>query len=192
MNLNLKLEKDFIGSPYDLTCRYNLDPDSMLYGSINLLTKCRYKCKKCALRGECARLMGETLTLAEQISILMKFALARVKAFLIFGNGEITLEFKGLSVVCDRYCALLGYDSGQSSFKMIMKPMPNMEIQTVGSSHYKGDIYKDLATNWVQKVTMTEFVVSETILPMPPNKITSVIERDIIIRNVSEKEFGSK
>lgn len=106
-----------------------------------------------------------------------------------FKNGEITLEFKGLSVVNGKHCALVEYDSGESSFKMIMKPMPNMEIQTVGSSHYKGDIYKDLATNWVQKVTLIEFVVSETTLPMPPNKINSVIERNIIIRNVNENEF---
>jgi hypothetical protein len=74
---------------------------------------------------------------------------------------------------------------------MIMQPMPNMEIQAVGSSHYRGDIYKDLATNWVQKATMIETVVSETALPMPPNKINSVVERIILIRNVDEKEFGS-
>lgn len=108
-----------------------------------------------------------------------------------FKNGEITLEFKGLSVVHDKPCALLEYDSGESSFKMIIKPIPNMEIQTVGSSHYQGDIYKDLATNWVQKVTMTEFVVSETILPTPPNKINAVVERSIVIHNVSEEEFDS-
>jgi hypothetical protein len=108
-----------------------------------------------------------------------------------FRNGEITLEFKGLGMVNGRTCALLGYDSGESSFKMIMQPMPNMEIQAVGSSHYRGDIYKDLATNWVQKATMIETVVSETALPMPPNKINSVVERIILIRNVDEKEFGS-
>ncbi len=107
-----------------------------------------------------------------------------------FKNGEITLEFKGLSVVNGKRCALIGYDSGESFFKIIMNPMPNMEVQTTGSSHYKGDIYKDLTTNWVQKATMIEFVISETTLPMPPNKINSVIERQIIIRNVSEEEFG--
>lgn len=107
-----------------------------------------------------------------------------------FKNGEITLEFKGLSVVNGKRCALIGYDSGESSFKMIMNPMPNMEVQTTGSSHYKGDIYKDLTTNWVQKATMIEFVISETTLPMPPNKINFVNERQIIIRNVSEEEFG--
>ena len=109
-----------------------------------------------------------------------------------FKNGEITLAFKGLSVLNGRYCALLEYDSGESSYKMIMNPIPNLEIRTIGSSHYRGDIFKDLATNWVQKVTMTEMVVSETTLPMPPNKVNTVNERDIIIRNVSEKEFGSK
>ncbi|MBN2323235.1 MAG: hypothetical protein JXQ30_05835 [Spirochaetes bacterium] len=109
-----------------------------------------------------------------------------------FKNGEITLEFKGLSVVNGKYCALLEYDSSESSLKMIMKPMPNMEIETVGSSHYQGDIYKDLATNWVQKVTMNEVVISETTLPMPPNKINSIVERNILIRNVSEKEIDSK
>jgi hypothetical protein len=109
-----------------------------------------------------------------------------------FRNGEITLAFKGLSSVNGRVCALLEYDSGESSFKMIMRPMPNMEIQSVGSSHYRGDIFKDIATNWVQKVTMNEFVVSETTLPVPPNKINSVYERNILIRNVDEKEFSSR
>ena len=106
-----------------------------------------------------------------------------------FKNGEITLEFKGLSIVNGKRCALIGYDSGESFFKIIMNPMPNMEVQTTGSSHYKGDIYKDLTTNWVQKATMIEFVISETTLPMPPNKINSVNERQIIIRNVCEEEF---
>ena len=104
-----------------------------------------------------------------------------------FTNGEITLEFKGLSAVNGRPCALVEYDSGASSFKMIMRPMPEMEVVTVGSSHYWGHIYKDLETNWVQKVTMTEVVVSETTLPMPPNKMNAVIEREISILNVSHE-----
>ena len=105
-----------------------------------------------------------------------------------FTNGEITLEFKGLSTVNGRTCALIAYDSGESSFRMIMKPMPEMEVRTVGSSHYWGDIYKDLSTKWVQRVSMTEVVVSETTLPMPPNKMNSVVERHIVILNVSGEE----
>ncbi|MGH7598012.1 MAG: hypothetical protein ACREOI_16805 [bacterium] len=109
----------------------------------------------------------------------------------VFKNGEITLEFKGVSVVNGKSCALLEYDSGESSFQMLMKPMPEMEVRTVGGSHYFGDIYKDLTTQWVQKVTMVELVVSETTLPMPPNKFNAVIERNIVIRNVSEGEFAA-
>lgn len=106
-----------------------------------------------------------------------------------FKNGEITLEFKGLSVANDRDCALIGFDSGESSFKMIVKPMPDFVVVAVGSSHYKGDIYKDLASNWVQKVTFNEIVVTEATMPMPPNKVNSVVERNLIIRNVTEGEF---
>ena len=111
-----------------------------------------------------------------------------------FKNGQITLELKGLSAVQGKPCALVAYDSGESSFKMIMQVTPEMKIQTVGSSHYFGDIYKDLSTNWVQKATMTETVVSETSLPMPPHKINAVIERQSVIQNVSAEEFcvGSK
>jgi hypothetical protein len=107
-----------------------------------------------------------------------------------FKNGQITLEFKGLSVVNGKECALLEYDSGESSFKMIMKPAPLMEIQAAGSSHYLGDIYKDLATNWVQKATMIEFVVAEVTLPIPPKKVNTVVERHISILNVREDELG--
>jgi hypothetical protein len=106
-----------------------------------------------------------------------------------FKNGEVTLAFKGLSSVDGAACAIVAYDSGASSFKMLTKPMPNMEITTVGSSHYQGDLYIDLASRWPRKATMYELVVAETRLPMPPNKINGVIERDILIRNVDEQEF---
>ncbi|HEX9974966.1 MAG TPA: hypothetical protein VGD14_23125 [bacterium] len=106
-----------------------------------------------------------------------------------FKNGKITLEFKGLSISNDRECALIGIDSGESAFKMIVKPTPEFEVVAVGSSHYKGDIYKDLASNWVQKVVFDEMVVTEVTLPMPPNKINSAVERNIVIQNVAEQEL---
>jgi hypothetical protein len=105
-----------------------------------------------------------------------------------FTNGEIKLEFKGLSEVNGAACGLVGYDSGESSFKMIVNPMPDMTVVTVGSSHYWGDIYKNLASGWVEKAEMTEMVVSETALPMPPGKLNGVIERHVTIRNVTHAE----
>jgi hypothetical protein len=109
-----------------------------------------------------------------------------------FKNGEVTLALKGLSTVNGRACAIVAYDSGSSSFQMKMKPMPNMEIQSVGSSHYQGDLYIDLATRWVRKATMYELVVTETRLPVPPNKINAVIERDIVIDNVTAEQLTTK
>jgi hypothetical protein len=100
-----------------------------------------------------------------------------------FKNGEISLELKGLGLVNDRACAIVGYDSGDSSFTMIMNPMPNLEVKTVGSSHYHGDIYLDLETNWVQRASLTEMVVSETTVPGLDSKIHGAVERTIAMRN---------
>jgi hypothetical protein len=109
-----------------------------------------------------------------------------------FKNGEVTLKFKGISLVNDILCCIVAFDSGESSFTMIMKPMPEMEIKTVGSSHYKGDLFIDMESNWVQKVVMDEIVVSETILPTPPHKINAVIERTSTIRSVDESAFAQE
>ena len=103
-----------------------------------------------------------------------------------FKNGKITLEFKGLGLINKKTCAMMEYDSGESSFYMLMKPMANMEVSTKGSSHYWGDIYKDLTTGWIQKAVLHELVVSETIVPGLSNKINSVIERTITIKNVGQ------
>lgn len=107
-----------------------------------------------------------------------------------FKNGEVTLAFKGLSIVDNASCALVSFDSGQSSFKMSLEPIPNMKIITVGGSHYQGDIYIDLQSRWVRKVTMSELVISETELPVPPNKINVVHERSLIIKSVTAKVFS--
>jgi len=109
---------------------------------------------------------------------------AGIKKGSTFKNGEVTLELKGLSLVDGAPCAIVAFDSGQSSFQMLMNPMPNMEVRAVGASHYKGDLHIDLATRWPRKVTMDELVVAESTVPMLPNKVSAVIERSTIIRNV--------
>jgi hypothetical protein len=108
-----------------------------------------------------------------------------------FKNGKITLEFKGLSLMNKKTCAIMEYDSGASSFYMLTKPMENMEVSTKGSSHYWGDIYKDLTTGWIQKAVLHELVVSETIVPGLSNKVNSVIERTITINNVTRSNSGA-
>ena len=113
---------------------------------------------------------------------------SNIKEGSFFQNGEITLALKGISLSNDHRCALLAYDSGASSFQMIISPMPNMDVTTTGSSHYFGDIYKSLDSGWVEKATMVEFVVSETVIPMAQQKINSVVERDITIQRIDVPE----
>ncbi len=103
-----------------------------------------------------------------------------------FKNGEITLEFKGLGLVDTVPCAIVTADSGQSSFEMIMNPATSMEEEAIGSSHYKGDIYIDLATQWVRKVTFDELVITESTMPAAQETRNEVVERNITIQNVEE------
>lgn len=105
-----------------------------------------------------------------------------------FQNGEVTLLFKGLSWENEKTCALIEYDSGQSSFFMKMKPMPIVEVTIKGSSHYWGDIYKDLSTGWFQKATLHEMVIAETDVPSM-SKMNSTVERSISIRNIPRPIF---
>ncbi|HLO81446.1 MAG TPA: hypothetical protein VK166_10825 [Chitinophagaceae bacterium] len=99
-----------------------------------------------------------------------------------FRNGEVTLLFKGLGLVNNKNCALIEYDSGKSSFLMLTK-FGDKEMPTKGSSHYWGDIYKDLAGGWIQKANLHELVVSETTVPGMSAKVSVVVERTISIQN---------
>lgn len=114
---------------------------------------------------------------------------AGIKEGSVFRNGEVSLEFKGLSVVDGAVCALVGYDSGESTLRMIMPVGPDKEIVTTGGSEYKGDLYIDLATRWVRKVTMDEFVVTETSMPGPAPKTDSYTVRHLLLRLITREEF---
>lgn len=107
----------------------------------------------------------------------------------VFKNGKVMLGFKGLSLVNGKSCAVIEYDSGESSFTMLMKPTPDIKIKTTGTSHYWGDIFKALETGWIQKATLHEIVVSETAVPGQSNKTNATIERSIIIQNVHSINF---
>ncbi len=106
-----------------------------------------------------------------------------------YRNGEVTLEFKGLSVVDGVACALLAFDSGEGSFKMFIEPMPGMRVTAVGGSHYFGDLYVELDSNWVRKVTLGELVVAEATMG-EQTAMDMVVERTLTIRAVTEEAFA--
>ena len=107
-----------------------------------------------------------------------------------FRNGEVTLEYKGLSIVDGVACALVGFDSGDSSFKFSVQPTPDMEIKTVGAAHYWGDLHIELESRWVRKVAMGELTVSKVTLG-DQKDIKSVMERRTTIRAMDKDEFES-
>ena len=104
-----------------------------------------------------------------------------------FKNGEVTIEFKGLSVVDGTPCAILHVDSGDGSFIMAFSH-EGMEIKTVGGTHYWADIYLDLASKWVKKsevtvVDMTKTTTGDQVLD------TTVVETTTLIKAVLKEEF---
>jgi hypothetical protein len=102
-----------------------------------------------------------------------------------FRNGEVSLELKGLSLVDGSPCALIGYDAGESELKMIIPASPNQDSISAGGSQYKGDIYVDLATHWIRKATLDEYLVSETSVPNSPSKVNQYTTRHILLRLIS-------
>ncbi len=105
-----------------------------------------------------------------------------------FKNGEVTLQFKGLSIVDGVACAIVRFDSGDSSFKFSVNPTPDMQIKTVGAAHYCGDLYIELESRWVRKVAMGEMTVSKVTLGSQPD-INSVMERSTTIRAMDKVNF---
>jgi len=105
-----------------------------------------------------------------------------------FKNGEITLELKGTSEIKGAKCALVAYDSGDSSFHMTIKPMPQIAIDVVGGSHYWGDLYVDLGTQWLRKATLSELVVSETSGAVLPQKMHGIVERALLLESISKEQ----
>ena len=83
-----------------------------------------------------------------------------VKEGSVYQNGEITLELIGISNVDDKLCAVLKYDSGESTLDMEFIT-ENGNVKTTGGSEYIGEIYLDLESGWVRKVMLIESVITE-------------------------------
>ena len=107
----------------------------------------------------------------------------------IFTSGEITLEFKGISVVDDSLCAIVGYDAGESSFTMLFEPFPGFVVKTFGGTLIHGDLYVDLASRWVTKGVITYRDVTMT--TMGGEKIASgVMGTTVTIKAVESDIVG--
>jgi hypothetical protein len=118
-----------------------------------------------------------------------------IKQGSFFRNGEVTLAFKGIGLVDDAACAIVGFDSGESTLRMIMPVSADKDMEMVGGSQYLGDFFIDLETRWLRKATLDEFVIHETRLPAmggeaEGRKIPDYTVRHLLVRMVSREEFG--
>lgn len=93
-----------------------------------------------------------------------------------FQNGRVTLEWKGMSRVDGNASALVGFDSGESSFQMALQPAPGMEMTVNGGSQYWGDLHINAETLWLAKGTFIEVVLARVQMGDDP-PMDSVIKR---------------
>jgi len=107
----------------------------------------------------------------------------------VFRNGELALELKGISLVDNRPCALVNYDSGESTLRMAFIQGKSEDVVMEGGSEYAGDLYIDLESGWVRRVTLNEFVVTQSNTASQPNKIPGYTVRHILLRLISQQDF---
>ncbi len=115
-----------------------------------------------------------------------------VKPGSVYRNGEVTLRLKGTSTVDGAPCAIVEYDSGESTLKMLMATSKGPDVLIEGGSEYKGDIYIDLETGWVRKVTLDEFVETETTEVAGEPKVNECVVRHLLLQMISQQEYGKE
>ena len=106
----------------------------------------------------------------------------------VYKSGEETMEFKGLSVVDDIPCAMIGLDWGECYLTMYIKPMPLIKLKIAGGSHCQGDIYLDLKSYWVKQLTMTLAEMTQvSMLGLPISKTVPLTH--LLIKAVEKDKF---
>lgn len=97
------------------------------------------------------------------------------------------LVFKGVGLVEGAACAVVGYDSGESTLRMLIPMIPGKDIEIVGGSQYMGDLHIDLAMRWLRKATLDEFVIHETRVPAMGEGAAAQTIRDYTVRHLAAR-----
>ena len=105
-----------------------------------------------------------------------------------YKTGKTALEFKGLSNVNDKSCAIVGYKEIGGSWVTFIQAMPLMKVKTVGGTQIRADIYIDLASLWVQKATYIVTDITKTTLFGIPVDISTIVTTHTI-NAVPEAEY---
>lgn len=105
-----------------------------------------------------------------------------------YKTGLTELEFKGLSNVDNKSCAIVGYQEIRGSWVTYIQAMPLMKVKTVGGTQIRADIYIDLASLWVQKATYIVTDITKTTLFGIPVDISTIVTTHTI-HAVPKTEF---
>ena len=105
-----------------------------------------------------------------------------------FKTGKEALEFKGLGIVDDVACAIVGYEATGGSWTAYIQAAPLIKVKTTGGTQNKAEIYIDLASLWVKKATYMITDITKTTMYGIPVEI-SVPITTCTIQAVPEAEF---
>ena len=78
-----------------------------------------------------------------------------------FKNGQVTLDLVEMSIVGQAVCAVVEYDAGESTLKMIIDPGGGQTSVIEGGSQYQGLMYLDLTSGWARRATLEEYMIAK-------------------------------
>lgn len=102
-----------------------------------------------------------------------------------FKNGRVTLEFAGVGIFDGAPCALVAYDAGESTLKMLVALADGAASATEGGSQYKGVIHIDLRSGWVRRATLEEHLIAQANIGTADSRSTDYTARHIELRLVA-------
>ncbi len=105
-----------------------------------------------------------------------------------FKTGKETLEFKGLGIVDDVACAIIGYEAIGGSWTAYIQAAPLMKVKTIGGTQIRAEIHVDLVSFWMKKATYIVTDITKTTLYGIPVDI-SVPVTTLTIKSVPKAEF---
>lgn len=108
-----------------------------------------------------------------------------VKKGSYFRNGKVTLEWIGTGNVNGAPCEVVEFDSGESSFEMLMEPAPEVNIHAKGGSQYWGNLYINAKSLWLEKARFRELVISQIEVNGNPS-LSNIIKRIGVIERTDQ------
>jgi hypothetical protein len=83
-----------------------------------------------------------------------------IKEGSVYRLGDARTRLDGIGLVNKQPCAIVAFDSDDSSFLMKLD-MPNMKMDVEGYSRFEGNVQVELASNWPASCNWKEIIVTQ-------------------------------